>query len=70
MKIIFIWLGFILFAFILAFALMIAYWYLRPNRAQISERLSWQTYDVVNDEMHNSNTELIFISSLYSRQGQ
>ena len=54
------WLGIVLIAFVLALALLIAYWYLRPNRAQISDRLTWQTWDAVNDELHNSNTDMLF----------
>ena len=60
MKNILKWSGLIIVALVLALALLIAYWYVRPNHAHISDRLSWQTWDVVNDELHNSNTDMIF----------
>lgn len=38
---------------------MLAWWYLRPNRAQVDARLGIESWDVVADSMHNSNTDLV-----------
>jgi hypothetical protein len=44
----------------LALVLLLGYWYLRPNRATVSESLTLQSWDVVNDGAHNSNTDMIY----------
>ncbi len=46
-------------AVILAAALLIGYWYLRPNRARVDPKVVPQTWDIANDGMHNSNTDMI-----------
>jgi hypothetical protein len=51
--------GTILGFLILALVLLVAYWYFRPNRAQVNTSLVLQTWDVANDGMHNSNTDMI-----------
>ncbi|MHA1271693.1 MAG: hypothetical protein ACTSPY_18015 [Candidatus Helarchaeota archaeon] len=35
-------------------------WYMRPNTANIDPRLDIMSWDMINDNMHNSNTDLIF----------
>ena len=47
--------GFLIFALVL----LVGYWYLRPNRAQVNPKVVLQTWDVANDGMHNSNTDMI-----------
>jgi hypothetical protein len=54
------WIGVVLAVLVLAPALLIGYWYLRLNRATVSESLSMESWDVVNDGAHNSNTDLIY----------
>jgi hypothetical protein len=54
------WTGLILVVLVLALGLLISYWYLRPNRAQVSDRLALQTWYAVNDGLHNSNTDMLF----------
>lgn len=43
----------------LILALIFFWWYLRPNRAKTAPELKIETWDVVKDGMHNSNTDLI-----------
>jgi len=45
---------------LLAVAALVAYWMLRPNRAEIDPRLELETWTAVGDGLHNSNTDLIF----------
>ncbi len=45
---------------LVSLALLIGYWYLRPNRAAVPDSLSMESWDVVNDGAHNSNTDMIF----------
>lgn len=37
-----------------------AYWYLRPNEARVDPALEAEVWPVVQDGMHNSNTDLIY----------
>jgi hypothetical protein len=60
MKTVLKWIGLTLIVVVLLLALMIAYWAVRPNRSQVSEDLIWQAWDVVSDDSHNSNTDMIF----------
>jgi hypothetical protein len=53
------WLGIVLGGLVLALALLLGYWFWRPNRAVVSSSLVLDTWDVVNDGEHNSNTDLI-----------
>lgn len=39
---------------------VILYWFTRPNRASIDPRLQMESWDVVKDGQHNSNTDMIF----------
>ncbi len=52
-------LGMVLGGLILALALLIGYIYLRPNRARVDARVVTDSWDVANDSMHNSNTDMI-----------
>ncbi|NPV87896.1 MAG: exo-alpha-sialidase [Anaerolineae bacterium] len=38
---------------------LLVYWYLRPNRAEIDPVIIQESWDVVNDHLHNSNTDMI-----------
>lgn len=37
----------------------VAYWFLRPNRALVDPTLGLESWDIVRDGLHNSNTDLI-----------
>lgn len=39
--------------------LLFAYWYLRPNRAHVNTNIVLETWAVTNDDLHNSNTDMI-----------
>jgi hypothetical protein len=45
---------------LLLLVLLCVYWVLRPNRAQMSPALDLESWDVVDDGEHNSNTDLIY----------
>jgi hypothetical protein len=36
-----------------------AYWYVRPNRSKVDSNVVKETWDITNDGMHNSNTDMI-----------
>jgi hypothetical protein len=38
---------------------LFAYWYFRPNRAQVNSSIVVDSWDVAKDGMHNSNTDMI-----------
>lgn len=38
---------------------LLAYWYLRPNRAQVNTKVVAETWAITSDDMHNSNTDMI-----------
>ena len=38
---------------------LLAYWYIRPNRAQVNDNIVLKSWDIANDGMHNSNTDMI-----------
>lgn len=44
---------------LMALGLVIAWWYLRPNASRVNPGLAIESWDVVADGMHNSNTDLI-----------
>ena len=44
---------------LLALIALLAYWYLRPNRAQVNTDIVAETWAITDDEMHNSNTDMI-----------
>lgn len=54
------WTGIALGAMVLVLALVFGYWLLRPNQASISDLLAIETWDVVNNGAHNSNTDMIY----------
>ena len=39
--------------------LIFIWWYVRPNTAEVNTALQIESWDVVNDELHHSNTDLI-----------
>ncbi len=51
--------GIVLGVVILLLVLLVGYWYLRPNRAQVNPNIVVETWDVTRDGMHNSNTDMI-----------
>jgi len=52
-------LGIILGLIVLILAFILAYWYLRPNRAQVDTDVVVDSWDIANDGQHNSNTDMI-----------
>ena len=66
--------GQILVIILLAVLLLLGYWYVRPNRAQVNSDIVMDTWAITNDDLHNSNTDMIewqdafylsFVSSPY-----
>ncbi len=53
------WTGCILGTVVLLAVIVVGVWLFRPNRAQIEEALGMETWNVVNDGRHNSNTDMI-----------
>lgn len=49
----------ILGSLLILLGLIFIWWYLRPNTARINPSLQIESWDVVNDDFHNSNTDLI-----------
>ena len=49
----------ILGAFLAVLLLLIAYWYFRPNRAEVDTAVVVDSWDIANDGLHNSNTDMI-----------
>jgi hypothetical protein len=45
---------------IVSFGALLAYWLVRPNRALVHPGLGMETWDVVKDGRHNSNTDMVF----------
>ncbi len=45
--------------FIILMLLLLAYWRFRPNSAEIDESLGIETWTVVSDGTHNSNTDMV-----------
>jgi hypothetical protein len=45
--------------FILSIAIVLLYWYFRPNSAAVDPSLQAETWTAVGDGMHNSNTDMI-----------
>ncbi len=52
-------LGIILGSIVLILVFILAYWYLRPNRAQVNPDVVVESWDIANDGQHNSNTDMI-----------
>ena len=44
---------------LLVVILLFGYWYFRPNRAQVNRNVVVETWDIANDNLHNSNTDMI-----------
>lgn len=59
MKTFFKILGTILGLLLLSLLLLVGYWYLRPNRAQVDTNIIVDSWDIANDGQHNSNTDMI-----------
>lgn len=59
MKKLFTILGNALSIFLLGILLLLAYWYFRPNRAQVDTNLVVDSWNITNDGQHNSNTDMI-----------
>jgi len=53
------WAGCTVGTAVLLIVILVGIWLLRPNRAQIERDLGMETWDVVNDGSHNSNTDMI-----------
>ncbi|MBN1583531.1 MAG: hypothetical protein JXA89_22675 [Anaerolineae bacterium] len=51
--------GVILGTLLLLLALLFGYWFLRPNRARVDANVVLETWYITDDNMHNSNTDLI-----------
>jgi hypothetical protein len=45
---------------LLVFGLLLDTWYLRPNHARVDPSIVRETWDLVKDGWHNSNTDLIY----------
>ena len=54
------WAGLTIGLLLLVIVAVIAYWALRPNRAQVDPALAAEVWPVVSDGLHNSNTHLIY----------
>jgi len=52
-------LGIVLGSLVLVLGTLFAYWYLRPNHAQVNTDIVLETWAVTNDDLHNSNTDMI-----------
>ncbi len=65
MKKFFTALGKILGIFLLGTLLLLAYWYFRPNRAQVNTDIVLESWAVTNDDFHNSNTDMIEWNGAY-----
>ena len=52
-------LGMVLGVLLLGILSLFAYWYFRPNRAQVNTDIVLETWAVTNDDFHNSNTDMI-----------
>jgi hypothetical protein len=51
--------GILIGAIVLLLAALFGTWYLRPNRAQVDTKVVVESWDIVHDKMHNSNTDMI-----------
>jgi len=53
------WVALAVGALVVAVALLVGYIYLRPNGARVDAKVITDSWDVANDSMHNSNTDMI-----------
>lgn len=44
---------------LLGIVVLLGYWYLRPNRANVNPQVVPDSWDIASDGMHNSNTDMI-----------
>ncbi|MBN1881171.1 MAG: exo-alpha-sialidase [Deltaproteobacteria bacterium] len=54
-----------LLTIIVLFGLLVAYWYLRPNRSVVDGDVVTDVYPIAADEFHNSNTDMIYWSDAF-----
>jgi hypothetical protein len=59
MKKFFTTLGKALGMLLLGILLLLAYWYFRPNRAQVNTDIVLETWAITDNDLHNSNTDMI-----------
>lgn len=52
-------LGFGLVTLLLVVVVLLAYWYLRPNRAQVNTDVVLESWAITDTDRHNSNTDMI-----------
>lgn len=51
--------GLLIVTLIIALLVLFGYWYLRPNRAQVNPTVVVDSWDIANDQLHNSNTDML-----------
>ena len=44
---------------LLGILVLLAYWYFRPNREQVNTDIVLETWAVTDNDLHNSNTDMI-----------
>jgi hypothetical protein len=52
-------------AILLVVLLLLGFWYLRPNRAQVNPEVIIDTWAITNDSAHNSNTDMILWKDVF-----
>lgn len=58
-------LGILAGALVLALGLPLATWTLRPNRAEVDPAIVAESFDLVRDSLHNSNTDFVKLGGRY-----
>jgi hypothetical protein len=56
---------FVLACLFMAPGLILIWWFARPNKARIAAELELESWDVVNDQFHNSNTDMICLDGTF-----
>lgn len=51
--------GVFLIAMLLVLGILFGYWYLRPNQARVDTKVVIESWEIVRDQSHNSNTDLV-----------
>lgn len=59
------WSGFLILMVLLVLGLVIAYFYLRPNRSEVSEELTIETWPAVADGTHNAFTDMTYFKDSF-----
>jgi hypothetical protein len=59
----FLWL--VLATLVLALLLLFGYWYERPNRARVNPVIVTDSWNIANDSLHNSNTDMLEWNGLF-----